>query len=413
MPATDPRSICLLAIIEWENTRRFADDILHDKLKSGHLSLLDRAFANEAFYGILRKRLCLDWIIDRLRERELDLKTRCVLRLGLYQIFWMRVPDHAAVNETVSLAGRARDLANAVLRRAVREREKIGQSIECSAPHIRLSHPQFLFDRWVERFGMEQTVKLCEWNNTPPPVFVRANTLKITTGELERAATGAERCEFHPLALKVTQIPFIWIAGGLCYVQDPSTLTACDLLAPAPGERILDACAAPGGKTSYIAAMMKNSGELVACDSSSSRLERLRENLDRMGVTVVTTQLMDWMKPDNSIVYGNFDAILLDAPCTNSGVLRRRADARWRLTEADFPRMQERQLALLSSLVPYLREGGRIVYSTCSIEPEENTVLVKLAESRIPGLHCVECKESLPFRDAVDGAFAAKFVLQR
>ncbi len=221
MPATDARSICLLAIVEWEDTRRFADDILHDKLKDGHLSPVDRAFVTQAYYGIVRKRLCLDWIIDRLRKGDLDMRTRCVIRLGLYQIFWMRVPDHAAVNETVLLAGRARGLVNAVLRRAVREHDEIEQAIESSAPHIRLSHPRFLFDRWVKRFGFEQAVELCEWNNSPAPVYVRANTLKITAGELERAAPGAERCQFHPLALKVSQIPFIWIAGGLCYVQDP------------------------------------------------------------------------------------------------------------------------------------------------------------------------------------------------
>jgi 16S rRNA (cytosine967-C5)-methyltransferase len=412
MSATDLRSVCLFAITEWEGTRRFADDILHERLKAGDLSLVERAFLTEAYYGIIRKRLCLDWIIDRLREGDLDMKTRCVLRLGLYQIFWMRVADHAAVNETVPLAGRARGLANAVLRRAVRERKEIEKAIESSAPHIRLSHPKFLFDRWVERFGIEETVKLCEWNNSPAPVYVRANTLKITPGELERAAIGAERCKFHPLALKVTQIPFLWIAGGLCYVQDPSTLTACDLLAPAPGESVLDACAAPGGKTSYIAAMMKNSGELVACDSSGLRLERLKENLERLGVTIASTHLVDWTKPGREVETRSFDAILLDAPCTNSGVLRRRADARWRLTQEDFPRMQKRQLTLLSSLVPYLRIGGRIVYSTCSIEPEENSGLAELAEKHIPGLRCVEMREILPFRDAVDGAFAAKFVLE-
>ncbi len=411
MPATDPRSVCLLAIIEWEDTGRFASDILHDKLRNGHLSPVDRAFVNEAFYGILKKRLCLDWIISRLREGNLDLKTRCLLRLGLYQIFWMRVPDHAAVNETVALGGRARDLVNAVLRRAVRERDEIEKAIESSEPHIRLSHPRFLFERWVKRFGFGQAVKLCEWNNSPASVYVRANTLKITAGELERAAPGAERCEFHPLALKVTQIPFIWIAGGLCYVQDPSTLIACDLLAPVPGERVLDACAAPGGKTSYMAALMKNSGVLVACDSSPPRLERLNENLDRLGVTVVTTHLLDWTRPGRKLETGSFDAILVDAPCTNTGVLRRRVDARWRLSEADFPRMQERQFSLLKGLMPYLREGGRIVYSTCSIEPEENAEMVKLAEGKITGLRCVEQKEILPFRDAVDGAFAAKFVL--
>ncbi len=182
-------------------------------------------------------------------------------------------------------------------------------------------------------------------------------------------------------------------------------------MAPVPGERVLDACAAPGGKTSYIAAMMNNSGELVACDISAPRLERLKDNLDRLGVTIVTTLLVDWTKPGKKVETGSFDAILFDAPCTNSGVLRRRADARWRLTESDFSRMQERQLSLLSSLVPYLRKGGRIVYSTCSIEPEENAELVKIAEGQVTGLRCVEQRETLPFRDGVDGAFAAKFVL--
>jgi 16S rRNA (cytosine967-C5)-methyltransferase len=231
--------------------------------------------------------------------------------------------------------------------------------------------------------------------------------LKVTAGELLRTGQGAEPVDGHPLMIKVKQLPFSWMVGGLCYVQDPSTLLACDLLAPEPGERILDACAAPGGKTTYMAQLMENRGEIVACDWSGKRLERLQENLNRLGVENTKTVVKDWLDETTPFEEGEFDRILVDAPCTNTGVLRRRIDARWRLGVSDFETMAKKQAAILRAVAPLLKKGGVLVYSSCSLEREENEGVVERLKNGFPGF--VESRATLPFRDRVDGAFAAKF----
>lgn len=409
MPHANPRILCVEALRRWEQGPHFADDVLHQLLASKGLSTLDRAFLTDTFYGILRNLSLLDFLIGQLREGKIDATTRRILRLGLYQVFLMRVPSHAAVNETVSLAGKSRALVNAVLRRAVREHAAMIESIERSEPHVRFSHPMFLVERWARQFGQEHVMELCRWNNTPAEVYVRTNTLRVTTGELLRATDEAELCEAHPLSLKVAKIPLQWILKGLCYVQDPSTLLACDLLDAQPGERVLDACAAPGGKSSYIAQQMKNTGLLLATDSAPVRLKPLTQNLQRLGVTNTSVQQHDWTTPKSTLEGGSFDRILVDAPCSNTGVIRRRVDVRWRLTPEDFERMQEKQLQILRNVAPMLRKGGTLVYSTCSLDAEENQQVVARVAHEIPELQFVEEQQALPFRDKTDGAYAAKF----
>jgi 16S rRNA (cytosine967-C5)-methyltransferase len=409
MQHANPRAVCVHALSRWESERKFADEVLHEILANIPLSALDRAFLTESFYGVIRNLSRLDFFITQLRETPVDDTTRQVLRLGFYQLFHMRTPHHAAVNETVNLGGKARGLVNALLRRSIREQEELMSLIEATPPSVRFSHPGFLISRWQENFGAAAAEKICHWNNSPAEIFIRANGLKVTPGELLRSVPDAEPTDAHPRALRVRQIPYPWLVHGLCYVQDPSTLLACDLLAPQPGENILDACAAPGGKATYIAELMENNGTLAACDTSLQRLGRLQENLDRLGITCAKTYQINWLHGPFPFAPQSFDRILLDAPCSNTGVIRRRVDVRWRLTPDDFLRMQEKQISLLKAVVPLLKPGGTIVYSTCSIEPEENERLVERAIAEIPGLRFLESRQSLPFRDNIDGAFAAKF----
>lgn len=409
MPLT-ARQLTLRALLEWEKGRTFSDEILHTLLARHPLSTLDRAFAMETFFGILRHLTRLDFLIERLRDGSVDPETRAVLRLGLYQIFNMRIAEHAAVHETVELAGRARGLVNAVLRRALREKDALSAAVEAAPLSIRSSHPEFLLQRWQKTFGVEATLTLCAWNNLPAEVHVRANTLKVTAGELLRATPQAKPSPAHPLMLKVPHLPFAWIAHGLCYVQDPSTLMACDLLAPLPGELVLDACAAPGGKTTYLAQLMGNEGRIIACDLYESRVTRLRENLERLGVRNTQAIVHDCMRAGAPLEAGSFDRILIDAPCSNTGVIRRRVDVRWRLTDEDFLRMPAQQLALVRRCAPLLKPGGTMVYSTCSLEAEENDALVERIQRDLPLLRFAESHRTLPFVDHTDGAFAARFV---
>ncbi|HWB61515.1 MAG TPA: 16S rRNA (cytosine(967)-C(5))-methyltransferase RsmB [Chthoniobacteraceae bacterium] len=409
MARANPRAICVQTLNRWESEKKYADELIHESLASCDLATLDRAFLTETFYGVIRNLSRLDYIVSQLRDTPVDHSTRQVLRLGFYQIFNMRIPHHAAVNETVNLAGKARGLVNALLRRAIREFEELQEKLDETPPAVRFSHPEFLIRRWEEHFGPDAAMQICRWNNSPAEVYARANGLKVTTGELLATAHDAEVSCAHPLSIKVRQVPYPWIINGLCYVQDPSTLLACDLLAPKPGERVLDACAAPGGKATYLAQLMGNTGEIVACDLPQQRLKRLEENVKRLGATCVKVSQCNWLTPPAPFEPGSFDRILVDAPCSNTGVIRRRVDARWRLTPEDFPRMHEKQVAIMKAVAPLLKKGGALVYSTCSLEPEENEHMAKRIEAEIPGLRFLESRETLPFRDHVDGAFAAKF----
>lgn len=403
------RSATLHALVRWETSREFCDDIQHEF--SARLGPEDRALFTEMFYGILRNRSLLDFWIDRFRSDGLDGKTRNTLRVGVYQIMRMRIPDHAAVNETVNLGGHSRSLVNAVLRRVIGARDELHAAEKQAPLHIRHSHPEFLIERWTRQFGDSGAEALCAWNNQPAPVTVRANTLKVTAGELLRTVPEAVPSPSHPLAIHTPRLPFSWIVGGLCYVQDPSTLAACDLLQPVEGNRVLDACAAPGGKTTYLAQIMDNKGHIVACDFEQERLKTLKQNIGRLSVRNTEVHRVNWMQkqpfPEES-----FDCILLDAPCSNTGVMRRRIDVRWRLRPEDFPKMQQRQRELIEKLMPLLKPGGTFVYSTCSLEPEENESVVEWMRGTFPELSFEKVVRILPHRDGTDGAFAARFVNQ-
>ncbi len=209
--------------------------------------------------------------------------------------------------------------------------------------------------------------------------------------------------------VRLSSIPAEALARGECYIQDPSTGLAAELLNAQPNETILDACAAPGGKTGLIAEQMQNRGRLVACDRAPDRIALLRKNLETLGLTCAQTLRQDWQEPPApELLADSFDRILLDAPCSNTGVMRRRVDVRWRLTPRDFVRMQEEQITILRALIPLLKPGGALVYSTCSIEPEENEEVVARALSEFPFLKLSAQKSILPFRDRFDGAFAAR-----
>jgi 16S rRNA (cytosine967-C5)-methyltransferase len=409
MSAKNPRLCCLSALQRWESGREFADEVLHQALQHSGLNTVNRAFVTETFYGVIRHRSFLDFVIQRFRPTGLDMPTRQVLRLGIYQLYKMRIPDHAAVYETVNIAGPARTLVNAVLRRSIAERSKVLVELEQAPPFIRHSHPEFLWQKWEKQFGQEQAEQLFVWNNEPARIYVRVNRLRVTLGELLESMPEAKPLTVREDCLEVDRLPAYWLTSGVIYVQDPSTLTACDLLAPKPGESVLDACAAPGGKTGYLCQLMENRGRICACDYDKARLCRLQQNLLRLGVSNAETVLLDWLHDRVPFERDSFDAVLLDAPCTNTGVIRRRTDVRWRLTPHDFQRMHKLQLRILEAVAPYVKPGGRVVYSTCSLEPEENESVVKEITAAPAGLDLVSSRSICPIEHRFDGAFAALF----
>lgn len=414
MARLSARRVALKALRARRKRKRFADSILSEFLTQADLTESDRAFAFELFYGVLRNLTLLDFWIGCLRSSRIESDLRDILRLGLYQVFVLKTAPHAAVHETVDLAQRRqRPIINGILRAAIRRRSELLAGTDAQPLFVRTSHPQFLVERWKQHFGTKHAEELCKWNNLPAPIYGRINQLKIDRQEFFRRYREFSPLTHSPDFVEFGAIPTAAIGRGHCYIQDPSTAIACQILNPQPGEKILDACAAPGGKTGYIAQLMKNRGTIVACDRDPERLKILKENMARLGVEIVHAVVHDWTRgrvPSQITSIAPFHRILVDAPCSNTGVMRRRPDARWRLQPADFPRMQQRQLEMLRALIPLLRPNGVLVYSTCSLEPEENEQVVRKTLISAFTLRLEEEKRSLPFRDGFDGAFAAKLI---
>ena len=407
MPDKNVRRAAVSALRAWSKGYLYADSLVERHARRNHLSQSDRGLLNSILLSVLRNRSLLDHWIGMLRKGKLDHETRDILRVGVCQLLLLGIPDHAAVNETVGCARRAvRGLINAVLRRAVAARNTLFSEREKLPPPLRFSHPEWLCKRWDRQFGSDATQTLLAWNNEPAPVFVRVNSLApspLDPGSEEGLiSTGIDG--YFSLSGQLTPH---WTDEGLVYVQDPSTRLAVELLAPRPGETILDACAAPGGKSSLIAAAMQNEGVLLCTDSNEKRLPRLADNLKRQHLSISTEEVFDWTEEAPVEWHGRFDRILLDVPCSNTGVLRRRVDVRWRLRPEQIEALSGIQEQILRNALPCLKPGGHLLYSTCSLEPEENEQQVAAFQDSHPEIELLDSRRSLPFQDGFDGSYAA------
>lgn len=419
------RDVALDLLNQWPRTHRLADELLDARLAKTTLSAPDRALVTELFYGCLRQKLALEFLLGKAAAKPPRPVVANIIKLGLYQLFFLKTPPHAAVNETVALAKRRASASeagfvNAVLRNADRS------ALATAPAWVRLSHPAWLWHRWSVRWGDETAAQLCEWNNQPPPVYVRINRLEgraparptVSQSAASRElgpppGIRAEPSAFHPLCFRVLEPAGLfdtpaWKQGEF-YVQDPSTLVAVDVLDPQPAESVLDLCAAPGGKTTYIAQLMRNLGEIIAADASNARLDRVIENCRRLGVTIVATIPCEGTRLTRCLRGAKFDRVLVDAPCSNTGVLRRRADLRWRVTEEEILRLAQLQEKLLTVAGQLTKPGGTLVYSTCSLEPEENERVVERFSTAQPEFALQTTRSIFPPRDGVDGAYVARF----
>ncbi len=423
MAAPKLRSITLKCLERWENETVHADRILSDLSKKHNLESRDHAFVQQIFYGVIRNLTLLDSCIDHLRNHKgLKHRLRLILRIGLFQLRLTNIAPHAVINETVGLADnrQTRSLVNAILRNAQRKQAELDQLVAELPLDEAYSQPAFLIDRWIRHFGQDAAEKLCTWNNQAPSVYLRLNTLCDNEPALQaiRDSESTQPVEGAPddfLRLS-GPVPSDWIAQGLIYIQDPSTSLSCQLLDAQPGQNILDACAAPGGKTILLAGAMNNTGTIITADCDANRLERLQENLDRSQVKNYQLRQIDWANPDTRDTdfpaAASFDSILIDAPCSNTGVIKRRIDVRWRLRSEDFLSMQQQQLAIIRNCLPLLKPGGHLVYSTCSLEPEENRQLVDALLKEYPRLELEKTRLSQPWENGFDGAFAARLRLK-
>jgi len=349
--------------------------------------------------GILRWRGRLDTIIRkslRSQEKKIDARLLSLLRLGAYQILFLdRVPDSAAVNESVRLAKtvfkdeKISGFVNAVLRSIARNKNHdFFPSFEDKPiDHLTqaLSHPRWLVERWVSEYGPELARKICEADNQRPPFTVRTNTLKVSRESLreqfEAAGILSFPTPFSPEGLileKSSGLPEESLfPKGLYFVQDEASQMVAHLLGPLPGEKILDACAAPGGKSTHLAQLMEDRGEIIALDISPAKVKLIEENCQRMGITIVKPLRADVFQPLPFPPESAFDRVLLDAPCTGLGILHRNPEAKWRRKPKDILRLQCLQADLLDHISSRLKPGGVLLYSTCTMTREENDGVVE------------------------------------
>jgi len=417
----NPREIAIRVLRQRRPLGDFVETLLDRELARHALSSQDRALCQELVYGIVRWQATLDWLVARKTSaRPQNAAISALLRLGLYQLFWLdRIPDHAALHETVELAKRLgfaprAGFINAVLRGYGREREQTLRALEAlkkSDPATGYSHPSWLVERWQANWGTERSESLLAGNNKPPSTYARLNALKTDAAKLmarwqqegvgfvERQWDWTGPGSVFEIRNHRSLVELGSFQDGWFYVQDPSTLLAVRQLDPQPGEMILDLCAAPGGKTTLMAQRMGNRGRIVARDNHPERVKLLEENCRRLGATCVEISSRSSL----------FDRILIDAPCSNTGVLRRRVDLRWRIQRAEIERLSRDQTTLLSKAAAELKPGGRLVYSTCSLEKEENKGVVETFLENHPNFKLEHERQLLPFVEEVDGAYVASF----
>lgn len=396
----DPiRRTALSILNRLEKSQHTLDAILDTTLADpARSSRRDRNFIFALCYGTVRWRGRLDWILAQISRTplpDIDPQLRNILRLGLFQILFMdRVPDSAAVNTSVDLAKRAMGpklagYINAVLRNAIRRRETItfpdAKSDPVTALAAKLSFPPWMIERWLGRMGTDETRAMGDAINTLPPLTLRTNTLNTNrqalSAKMQENGESPIPTQCSPLGLQLTRsntsvADLPGFKEGHFQVQDEAAQLVTCLLTPQPGEHILDACAGLGGKTGHIAQEMKNSGQLTAVDNQSAKLNQLGIEMRRLRISIVSQKTGDLSDASLTARLGQFDRILLDAPCSGLGVLRRHPDAKWRHAPRTFVKMARRQLMFLRHLAPLLKPGGVLVYSVCSTEPEENEAVI-------------------------------------
>ncbi len=403
----------------------YANIALSQYLSKALISDMDRRFVTELVYGTVKAKGTVDWILRQNVSRPLGKVSPVILnilRLGVYQIYYLdRIPDSAACNESVKLAKKfghpgTVKFVNGVLRNVIRNKDKNAfPSMEEDAPlHIALSyeHPRWLVQRWLKQFGQEQTIALCQYDNASPRISLRVNTLRITREELLRqmAQEGfvAEASRWSAEGIVCTEIPsykLLWQKfGQYLYAQDESSMLVADVLQPQAGDVVLDLCSAPGGKTTHVAQLMGNKGQVIACDIYPHKLKLVEENAKRLGLDIITTA-----NNDATVLVdkwrGCADKVLVDAPCSGLGVLGRRAEARWSKTPQDLLTFPPLQKQILANAAQYVKAGGRLVYSTCTLETAENGAIVQEFLAEHPEYTKIEERQLLPYQDGVDGFY--------
>lgn len=424
-----------------ERTDSYLDKLIDAELRSNEFNDFDKALLTEIVHGVLRWQSKLDWVLNGFFHgnfSKAEVNVRNTLRAALYQILFLdKVPDHAAVNEAVEFIKRIRGekaggLVNAVLRNIIRNKEGIHypdvQNDAALYLSTMYSYPLWMVRRWMNRFGFYETEKLLEAQNQKPGLTLRINTLKTSVDDFMKMfdlhKISYERSAFLPMFLRTTNLTNISqteiFRRGFFTVQDESAGIAATLLDVKPGERVIDLCSAPGGKTTFFGEMMKNQGEIIAVDKYQTRLNLVKTACERLGITNV-----EYVAADGALFSAEpADKVLVDAPCSGLGVLAKKPDIKIKREFRDIVEVGKSQVDLLENASQLVKTGGAIVYSTCTIEPEENFDLVKKFLQKHPEFSIDNAEkyvnenivspdgfvETYPHRHGIDGSFAIRLV---
>jgi 16S rRNA (cytosine967-C5)-methyltransferase len=406
----------------------YTDHAFRAEAKRHELAGRDRAFAMRLSYGVVQRRRTLDHLLALMSDRgmdELDAEVVAALRLGAYQLLYMDgVADHAAVTESVDLTkaagSRGHGLVNAVLRRTAREGSALLARLDDSTPAAAAllhSHPDWVAEMWWEQLGPEAARALMAADNEAAESTARVNTLRAgmddVLAELEHAgieaAADADVADAIVLGQPYDLHGSELFARGKLMPQSRASMMVAQAVDPQPGERVLDLCAAPGAKTTHLAALMRGEGEVVAVELDARRARDIGRNAERLGASNVRVVVGDAAEA----AFGTgYDRVLVDPPCSDLGTLRSRPDARWRKTPEQVGELAALQGRILDAGVEALRPGGLLVYSTCTISPRENELQIGALGARHPGLEAADrpVVQTLPHRDRTDGFFIATFV---
>lgn len=431
------REIALKILYKIDKENAYSNIVLDSVLSGYNLDARDKAFIAQLVYGTITYKITIDYIISKhskIKIKKISDWILNILRLGVYQIIFLdKIPKRAVVNESVNLAKKyghtkASGFVNAMLKNiSENELDELVFSSEIDEICIMTSHEKWFVEKLIDEYGIDSARKICQYNNIEPPVYIRVNTLKTSIDELKNELDKLNikyEVGIVPNTLKIDRLYGLLdselFKNGFLSIQDNAASLSSYILNPIEGETILDMCSSPGGKTAHIAEMMNNKGSIIACDVYENRLSLVEKTVKRLGITCIRTKLNDGTKLNNEFI-DKFDKVLVDAPCSGLGVIRRKIDIKYQKEEQDINEIKNIQYAILKNASKYVKIGGNIVYSTCTIFKEENDdvinkflkensnfKLIDISDKIENNINKNGCIQVLPHIHNLDGFYIAK-----
>ena len=418
--AINPREIAMKILIDINEKDAYSNIVINRHLDKD-IDSRDESFIREIVYGVLENKLYIDYIISKaskIKLKKIHYNILEILRIGIYQIVFMdRIPDSAAVNESVKLAKKyghrgTIGYVNGMLRSIIRDKDgflNIDVKDKIDYISIKYSHPKFMVERWAKEYGIGFTEDLCKKNNEVPSLNIRVNTLKISREDLRERLfqkgikTKYGRYAYDCLIVENPQgiVDTHEFKEGLFTIQDESSMLVSQVMNPRDGSLVLDVCAAPGGKSTHMGQIMENKGMIISRDIFQHKIQLIEDNARRLGVDIIKAEIFDALNRDIDLI-DKLDYCLLDAPCSGLGLIRRKPEIKWNRVEEDIKSLSDLQYRIIDNIKDYVKIGGILVYSTCTVEKEENILLIDRFIEENPGFKLIGIEDRFQNRDGLD-----------